>query len=92
VIIYFLGSLISDPNNSQFYDGFIYTIDFIYVMLILSIVFFSLHLTNSNKKFKPYVYLVSTCFGLFAICVFLVLAVDVIRGLADNGACNNFVI
>jgi hypothetical protein len=35
---------------------------------------------------------VSTCFGLFAICVFLVLAVDVIRGLADNAACNNFVI
>lgn len=90
VLINFLGNVITDPSTSEFYNAFIYTMDFIYVMLIMSIVFFSLHLTNNNKKFKPYVYLVSTCFGLFAVCVFLVLAVDIIRGLADNAACTYF--
>lgn len=61
--------------------------DFIYVILITSVVFFSLHLTNNNKKFKPYLYIVSTLFGIFSIIVFAVLAVDVIRGLVDNSAC-----
>lgn len=53
-------------------------------MLVGSIIFFSLHLTNNNKKFKPYIYAVSTIFGIFAIAVFSILAVDVIRGLIDN--------
>lgn len=61
--------------------------DFIYVILILSVVFFSLHLTNGNPKFKPYLYVVSTLFGIFSIVVFCVLAVDVVRGLADKSAC-----
>jgi len=62
--------------------------DFIYVMLVGSVIFFSLHLTNSNKKFKPYIYAVSTLFGLFSIAVFGVLVVDVFRGLIDRTACN----
>ena len=58
----------------------------------MSIVFFSLHLTNGNQKFKPYLYAVSTLFGLFAIVVFGVLAVDVVRGLVDSSACNSMAI
>ena len=53
-------------------------------MLVGSIIFYSLHLTNNNKKFKPYIYAVSTLFGIFAVIVFSILAVDVIRGLIDN--------
>jgi hypothetical protein len=81
--------LVKDPNNNEFYNGFVYTIDFIYVILIMSIVFFSLHLTNGNKKFKPYLYAVSTLFGLFSIIVFTVLAVDVIRGLTNGSQCTS---
>lgn len=58
--------------------------DFIYVMLIGSVVFFSLHLKSNDKQFKPYIYAVSTLFGLFMACVFGVLIVDVIRGLINN--------
>lgn len=79
--------LVNDPNQNEFYNGFVYTMDFIYVILIMSIVFFSLHLTNGNQKYKPYLYAVSTLFGLFSIIVFAVLAVDVIRGLVDSSAC-----
>lgn len=87
-----LGGVITDPNNNQFYNGFVYTIDFIYVIMICSIIFMSLHLTNGNKRFKPYLYAVSTIFGIFSIIVFTVLLVDVIRGLADNSACKFFTI
>jgi glucan phosphoethanolaminetransferase (alkaline phosphatase superfamily) len=83
-----LSGVVSDPNNSQFYNSFVYTIDFIYVILICSIVFFSLHLTNGNKKYKPYLYAISTIFGIFSLIVFIVLLVDVIRGIVDNAACN----
>lgn len=83
-----LEGVVSNPNSSQFYNGFVYTIDFIYVILICSIVFFSLHLTNGNKKYKPYLYAISTIFGIFSLIVFVVLLVDVIRGIVDNAACN----
>ena len=83
-----LGSAISDASHSQFYNAFVFTMDFIYVLLISSMIFFSLHFTNSYKKFKPYIYAVSTLFGFFAITVFIVLVVDVFRGLIDNAACN----
>jgi len=78
---------VADPSSNKVLNGFVYTMDFIYVMLICSVVFFSLHLTNSNKKFKPYIYAISTLFGIFAIIVFLVLIVDVIRGLVNNDSC-----
>lgn len=57
-------------------------------MLVGSMIFFSLHLANRNKRFIPYIYAVSTIFGIFGISVFVVLAVDVIRGLVDNSTCN----
>lgn len=58
--------------------------DFIYVMLIGSIIFFSLHLKSADSKFKPYIYAVSTILGIFMLCVMGVLLVDVFRGLINN--------
>jgi hypothetical protein len=87
-----LGGAVSDPNKSPFYNAFVSTMDFIYVMLVGSVIFFSLFLTNSNKKFKPYIYAVSTLFGFFAIAVFVVLVVDVFRGLINNEACTFIII
>lgn len=83
-----LNGVVGDPNNSQLFNAFVYTIDFIYVLLIMTVVFLSLHLTNRHKRFIPYIYGISTLFGLFMVCVFLVLAVDIFRGLIDNAACN----
>ena len=79
-----LGGVVPNPEKSEFYNSFVYTVDFIYVMLVGSIIFYSLHLTNNNKKFKPYIYAVSTLLGIFSVIVFLVLLVDIIRGLVDN--------
>jgi hypothetical protein len=90
VLTKILGGVVPDQNNNELYNGFVYTMDFIYVILIFSIVFFSLHLTNSNTKFKPYLYAVSTLFGIFSIIVFTVLLVDVVRGLVDGAACTFF--
>jgi hypothetical protein len=84
--------IIGDPNNNKILDGFVYTMDFIYVMLVGSIVYYSMHLTNSSKHFKPYIYAVSSIFGIFAISVFTVLIVDVFRGLIDNATCKLFII
>ena len=90
VLIKLLNGVVGDPNHSQFFNAFVYTIDFIYVLLIMTIVFFSLHLTNRHKKFMPYIYGISTLFGLFMVCVFLVLIVDIFRGLLDNETCNDY--
>jgi hypothetical protein len=79
--------LVGDPNNSPTLHNFVYFMDFVYVMLVGSILYYSLYLTNGNKHFKPYIYAISTLFGLFAISVFVVLAVDVFRGLIDNSQC-----
>jgi cellulose synthase/poly-beta-1,6-N-acetylglucosamine synthase-like glycosyltransferase len=89
VLVNVLNGVVSDPNQSQFLNSFVYTMDFIYILLIMTIVFFSLHLTNNNKRFKPYIYGISTLFGLFMICVFLVLVVDIFNGLINNATCNN---
>jgi hypothetical protein len=83
VLVKVLNGTVNDPNNSEFYNAFVYTIDFIYVILMLSIIFFSLHLKSTTKKFKTFLYGVSTVLGVFSISVFLVLLVDVLRGLLD---------
>ena len=61
--------------------------DWIYVMFVLTMIFFSIHLTNSNARYKPYIYAISTLFGLFGLMVFLVLTIDVVRGLSDSEQC-----
>lgn len=81
-----------DPaNTGNVYRAFVYTMDFIYVMLLMTLVFYSLHLTNNNKYFKPYIYGISTLFGLFMLSVFIVLAVDLVRGLVYGSACTYFI-
>jgi len=82
-----LNGVVTNPESSQFYNAFVYTMDFIYVLLIMTIVFMSLHLTNRHKRFVPYIYGVSTLFGLFMVCVFIVLVVDIFRGLINNDSC-----
>lgn len=57
-------------------------------MMLGCLLYMSLHLTNNNQRYKPYIYAISTIFGIFAFAVFLVLLVDVIRGLSDNATCN----
>ena len=89
VLVKLLKGVVGDPNNSQFFNAFVYTIDFIYVLLIMTIVFFSLHLPNRHKKFMPYIYGISPLFGLFMVCVFLVLVVDIFRGLLNNDTCKH---
>lgn len=93
VLVKVLGGMVADDlANSQFYNAFVYTMDFIYVLLIMTIVFMSLHLTNRHKRFIPYIYGVSTLFGLFMVCVFVVLVVDILRGLINNETCNYYLI
>jgi len=88
-----LAGVVNDTNNSsQFYNAFVFTIDFIYVLLIMTVVFYSLHLTNNHPRFRRYIYGISTLFGLFMVIVFAVLAVDIFRGLIDNADCNYYFI
>jgi len=37
-----------DFSTTEFYNAFVYTVDFIYVMMMLSLVFFSIHFTHRN--------------------------------------------
>ena len=83
-----LQGVVNDTNNqSQLYNSFVFTMDFLYVLLLMTVIFYSLHLTNNHKKFKPYIYGVSTLFGVFIIIVFAVLAVDIIRGFMGVNTC-----
>lgn len=82
-----LGGVIPDPNNNQLFKGFVYFIDFIYVLLVMSIILFSLLMKNDKKQFKSCMYLITTLLGMFAIIVFIVLMVDVIRGFLNSSAC-----
>jgi hypothetical protein len=76
--------------TSQTLDWFIYTIDFIYAMMIAGIIFSSLHFKSNSKFFKPMIYMVSTVFGIFMIIVTGVLVVDIVRGLTTNSTCSHF--
>lgn len=78
-----LSSLLTGIINekSTIYDAFVYTINFIYGMLIFSLVYFSLNLTNKNKKFVHFVYGFSTILGIMSMIMMIILIVDLIRGL-----------
>ena len=91
VLTKLLAGVVNDSNNqSQLYNAFVLTMDFIYILLLMTIIFYSLHLTNNHKRFKPYIYGVSTLFGIFMVVVFLVLSVDIFRGLINNDQCTYF--
>lgn len=82
------GEGVSDVNSSKVLKAFVYTIDFIYVLLLMTLVFYSWHFKSNDKNFMPYIYGISTIFGLFMVCVFLVLAVDIFKGFIYGDACN----
>jgi cellulose synthase/poly-beta-1,6-N-acetylglucosamine synthase-like glycosyltransferase len=66
--------------------------DFIYAMMVLTIIFYSVHLTHSNKRFIYYIYLFSTIFGLFSLLTFIIFFVDVIKGFAGVNNGNSLII
>lgn len=66
---------------------FVYAGDFTYAMIVLSIIFFSVTTPANKPVYKPYIYFASTMFGLMTIMVFLVLFIDMIRGLVSDTTC-----
>jgi uncharacterized membrane protein YkgB len=58
--------------------------DFAYILLLMGVVFFSLHKSHRDRKFHKYIYGASTIFGIFMIIVMAVLLVDLVRGLASQ--------
>ena len=73
--------------SSSVLDYFVFTVDFIYVMMISGIIFYSLHFKNNFKEFKAKIYLVSTVFGIFMLVVMGILLVDIVKGLISNSTC-----
>lgn len=61
-------------------DAFVYIINFVYIITTAGLIFYSMNLTNRDKKFIPFVYGVSTMLGLFSLAAFAILIVDIIRG------------
>ena len=78
--------------DQQILDFFVYTMDFILAMLIMAVVFSSLHFKNNSLHFKKIAYISSTLFGLFMLIVMGVLLVDIIRGLVSGSTCKYHVI
>lgn len=76
--------------DGSFLNGFVYTIDFIYVLVFLGFIFYSMHLTNKNSRFVPFIYATSTLLGILSMVIFIILGVDLIRGLIpceENKPC-----
>jgi len=61
-------------------------------MMLGTVLFFSLNTTSNKPIYKPYIYFISTILGLMSITMFIVLLVDMIRGLATNTECNYYFI
>ena len=88
----YLGSIfaISNPTGigSVIYATFVNVMDFLYALMFFGIIFLSIHLTHSNKKFIYYIYFFSTVFGLFSVITFVVILVDIIKGFAGGNNCS----
>jgi len=78
--------------GSVVYYTFVNIIDFGYALIVLAIIFFSIHLTHTNKKFIYFIYLFSTLFGLFSLVTFVIFFVDVIKGFAGLDTCSFYFI
>lgn len=70
----------SEEATNRVAGLFVYIIDLIYVLIFLALVFYSMHLTNRENRFKGFFYGVSTLYGLFSISVFGVLIYDILSG------------
>jgi len=80
---------VSDSNtNERLLDFFVYAIDFIYALTIGCLIYFSLNTPANKPLFRPYIYLISSILGILSIIVFIVLLVDLIRGLINGNTCN----
>jgi len=87
VLPYFFKGIITNTDSSSFLSAFVYTMDFMYVILMGSMIFLSINLAHNNVKFKPYLYFISTVLGLFQVIVFILLAVDLIRSTQNQSSC-----
>jgi hypothetical protein len=90
---WFFGSVLEETNiasnfeTTEFYNSFVYVMDFIFIMLMFGLIFKSIHFTHRTEEFISYVYACSTIFGIFATIVFIVLIVDMITGIIDSIKC-----
>jgi hypothetical protein len=79
----YLGSLLASQTPTSIgnviYATFVNIVDFFYALMILTIIFFSLHLKSDNKKFIYYIYLISTMMGVFTIVAFILYIVDIVN-------------
>lgn len=74
-------------ENSHKIPFFIQTVDFVYVMFLLAVVYFSLNLTYNQKRFKHLLYFASTVFGILSLIVFAVLVKDLFMGFTKGTTC-----
>jgi hypothetical protein len=51
--------------------------DFLYILIVFAIVYYSLNLTHSNKHFYRLIYVCSTLLGILAIVAYVVLAYSI---------------
>jgi hypothetical protein len=65
--------------------------DFLYAMMILAIIYFSVHLTHTNKIFIYYIYLFSTIFGLFSLLTFIIFFIDIIKSFTGSNTCTHMI-
>ena len=87
----YLGQIFAIGNptgiGSVIYKTFVNIMDFLYCLMFFGIIFLSVHLTHSNKRFIYYIYFFSTCFGLFATVTFIIILVDTIKGFVGANNC-----
>lgn len=75
------------PPDSLFFDAFVFTIDFIYILYLAGIVVKSVYLKSDNSRFIPFIYIASSLFGLFTIIIFIMLIYDLVSNFLGNPTC-----
>ena len=70
-----MGELLSD----RIYLSFVYTVMFVYVLLLLSILMKSLYFKSRDNYFYPFAYVASTFLGVTAIIIVLLFFFDVVK-------------
>ena len=71
-------------ETSEIYGAFVYTINFIYAIMIGALVFYSVNLTNKNENFVRFTYAMSTFLGIMSMIMMTILVVDLVRGLSHS--------
>jgi hypothetical protein len=79
-----------DGIGSIIFATFVKFMDFFYALMFFGVVFLSIHLTHSNKRFIYYIYYFSTMFGLFAVLTFVVIIIDIANGFAGKDNCKDW--